>query len=91
MGHVIPNKEKSLFLEGSYLAGFTTAIGARGIMVLRTVSENGHVSAWLGNLDGPPVSSARVCMRNRIKTLREYFDANLLSPFSHPPHKQLTK
>ena len=63
MGYVIPHKEKSLSLEGGHLTGLITAIGARGIMALRTVSENGHVSDWLGNPDGLPVS-VRICMRS---------------------------
>lgn len=50
MGYIVPHQEKFLSLgNGFRLTGFTTAVGARGIMALCTVLENGYVSDWLGD------------------------------------------
>lgn len=75
MGYVVPGKEKYLSLNdpGFHLTGFITAVGARGIMALRAVSNKGEVSDWIGTATGLP-QSLRLCMKNRIETLKGNFD-----------------
>lgn len=76
MGYVIPGKERYLALDGEsnfHLTGFITAVGARGIMALRAVSEKGNVSDWIGSAASLP-QSLRLCMKNRIETLKGSFD-----------------
>lgn len=81
MGYVIPHRERRITLhdgdgENFYLTGFITAVGARGIMALRAVSDKGNVSDWAGSPGGLP-QSLRLCMRNRIETLKGCFDVSL--------------
>lgn len=76
MGYVIRGKEKYLALNesGFHLTGFITAVDARGIMALRAVSDKGEVSDWIGTATGLP-QSLRLCMKDRIATLKGNFDA----------------
>lgn len=82
LGYIIPGKgkEKSFSLTDFRLAGFITAVGVRGIMALRAVSESGVVSDWLGEPEGLPVS-IRLCMRQPIETLRGCFDVPYTTSF----------
>lgn len=88
MGYVIPHRERRITLhdddgESFYLTGFITAVGARGIMALRAVSDKGYISDWAGSPEGLP-QSLRLCMENRIETLKGCFDVSLLTPLCTP-------
>lgn len=83
MGYIIPGKERYLALDGEsdfHLTGFVTAVGARGIMALRAVSEKGNVSDWIGSAERLP-QSLRLCMKSRIETLKGFFDVR--PPYDH--------
>lgn len=80
VGYVLPRTEVHLNSAGALLnedggefSGLVTAVGPAGIHAIRATSTSGNSSRWAGDPDGFPVT-LRLCMGERIQTLRACFD-----------------
>ncbi|KAF7158371.1 hypothetical protein CNMCM6106_004947 [Aspergillus hiratsukae] len=60
-------------LNGQRLTGFIAAVGPRGIVALRAVTDKGDVSSWVGSWKEYP-QTLRLCMRETIREIKGSFD-----------------
>lgn len=85
LGYILSTNERMLDIgtECYRLTGFIAAVGPRGIMALRGVSDKGVVSSCVGSWKEYP-QTLRLCMRETIREIKGCFDVS--GP--HKPHLQ---
>ncbi|KAF7115307.1 hypothetical protein CNMCM5793_001943 [Aspergillus hiratsukae] len=75
LGYILSTNERMLDIgaECYRLTGFIAAVGPRGIVALRAVTDKGDVSSWVGSWKEYP-QTLRLCMRETIREIKGSFD-----------------